>query len=180
MENRMDLYKKTVDILYNAYFNDTLVHMNSCACAVGNIIAANTGRTFKENPLKSDLRKIIWSDDKIPRWTQVFVTIVIDHMHYSPRFVTQTTSETKYRQDMAAKAEIMSTGYTWQELARIEYAFETAPSSVSYNQDDDEWMFNGLVAVLDTLKEIHGIEDNQKEVVKFQQHHNFKTEKAVI
>lgn len=57
----------------------------------------------------------------------------------------------------AAKDEIDSTGYTWRELAKIEYAFETAPKGNS----GDEWMFNGLMAVIDVLDQIHENTDNQ-------------------
>ncbi len=46
---------------------------------------------------------------------------------------------------------IDSTGYTWQELAKIEYAFETAPRGNS----DEDWMFNGLMAVVEVLDIIH-------------------------
>lgn len=56
-----------------------------------------------------------------------------------------------------AKDEIDSTGYTWQELAKIEYAFETAPKGIS----NDEWMFNGLMAVIDVLDQIHENTDTQ-------------------
>lgn len=56
-----------------------------------------------------------------------------------------------------AKDEIDSTGYTWQELSQIEYAFETAPRGNS----DDKWMFNGLMAVIDVLDKIHENTDNQ-------------------
>lgn len=57
-----------------------------------------------------------------------------------------------------AKRQIDSTGYTVQELAKIEHAFETA----SFGQSTEDWIFNGLMAVVDVLMEIH--EASQEEV----------------
>src|SRR5690606_3039681 len=56
-----------------------------------------------------------------------------------------------------AKLQIESTGYTWQELAKVEYAFENS----SNGSNDDEWMFNGLLAVYDVLCEIHEISKDE-------------------
>lgn len=53
----------------------------------------------------------------------------------------------------SAKKQIDATGYSWQELARVEYAFESAKKGESA----DDWMFNGLMAVLDVLADIHGV-----------------------
>lgn len=35
------LFNQTVDILAKAYFAETLIHGSACACAVGNLVAAN-------------------------------------------------------------------------------------------------------------------------------------------
>ena len=35
------LFNRTVDILAKAYFAGTLIHGSTCACAVGNLVAAN-------------------------------------------------------------------------------------------------------------------------------------------
>jgi hypothetical protein len=39
-------FDKTVDVLVSAYLNDTLVHGNDCACAVGNMICAAMGYKY--------------------------------------------------------------------------------------------------------------------------------------
>jgi hypothetical protein len=39
-------FDKTVDVLVKAYLNDTLVHGNDCACAVGNMICAALGYKY--------------------------------------------------------------------------------------------------------------------------------------
>lgn len=61
-----------------------------------------------------------------------------------------------------ARQEIDSTGYSVKELMRVEYAFETARRG----KNSQEWMFNGLMAVVDTLAEIHGIDLTVKESAK--------------
>lgn len=82
------------------------------------------------------------------RWSEVFFT----------GFMEQNVCSSNYKGQ--AKIEIDSTGYKWKQLAKIEYAFETAPKGNS----DDEWMFNGLMAVIDVLDEIH--QNTDKEVTE--------------
>ena len=150
--NRKELYQKTVDILYYAYFNNTLRHSNCFACAVGNIIAANKGFSFTPSkPIG-----IKWADQhEASEWHYVFCTTM-------GRQIIQTNN---YRGK--AKEQIDSTGYTLSELAKIEFAFETAEPGAS----PEDRMFNGLSAVLDTLKEIHQISDNSEEMQRFRAHY---------
>ena len=117
------LYNKTVDILVQAYFNDTLIHGNCASCAVGNIVAHNMGYTYTSD-------KKFW-ECSIPNWYDVF------------------RAYQKY--EGKAKKQIDSTGYTWQELAKVEKAFESAGKGNS----GDDYMFNGLMAVIDVLDIIH-------------------------
>jgi hypothetical protein len=64
---------------------------------------------------------------------------------------------------IVAHKHINATGYSVHEIHQIEYAFENAP----YQGDDtEEWMFNGLMAVVDVLAEIHGIDLTAKEEAK--------------
>lgn len=144
--NNPELYKRTVDILVNAYFNDTLKHGHCHACAVGNIVAANCG-------IVNIASNSEWIEKAIAPaslgWAEVFLT---------ERLLSKQLRMPKmYRRIKAAKYQIDSTGYTWQELAKIEYAFETAPNGGS----NDEWMFNGLMAVIDVLDEIHDNKDSE-------------------
>ena len=133
MKNK-ELFEKTVGILVNAYQNDTLRHSMCSACAVGNIVAANLKYTINTTWCFSWVEKPV-------NWWRVFMT--------SDGRQQITTIDYKGK----AKEEIDSTGYTWKELAKIEYAFETA----SKGSNDDEWMFNGLLAVYDVLCEIHEV-----------------------
>lgn len=142
MKNK-ELYQKTVDILVQAYFNDTLEHSNCSACAVGNIIAANNGIEFErviDTPLK-----VYWKGENHPSWDIVFSTA----------FGKQERTPEYYAGN--AKDQIDSTGYAWQELAKVEYAFECAKRGRS----NDEHMFNGLMAVIDVLDEIHENKDTE-------------------
>jgi len=142
-----ELYNRTVDILYQAYFNDTLEHGSTCGCAVGNIIAANLG-------LKPEIESDTWEGRKT-YWYAYLSDIKI-------------YQDNQIRRDIKreAEAEIEVTGYSLQDIVRIEKAFEYADDS-----NEDAWMFNGLVAVLDVLKEIHGITDDEDVKGKFTSHY---------
>lgn len=57
-----------------------------------------------------------------------------------------------------AKKQIDATGYRWQDLARIEFAFETAYVGGFYDGPEaEQGMYAGLMAVVDVLAEIHGL-----------------------
>lgn len=151
--NRPELYKKTVDILYKAYFDDTLERGNCYACAVGNIIAANLGREYEVGNGRSRQR-LFWSgflpyasdwveraaDTRIPNWFKL-----IYH-------------EDNYDHEQAM-LEIKSTGYSISEVRKIEQTFESAPTRWEGYTVEEE-MFNGLSAVLDALAQIHEVTDN--------------------
>jgi hypothetical protein len=151
-----DLYKKTVNILVDAYFKNTLEHSICTACAIGNIIAANKGYELENTGEVSFGGRVMTTFDWItpmgrvgsmaPQWKDVFMTDETG----------QHTDPSRYRD--GARCEIESTGYSWQNLAKIEYAFETAPKG----KTKEDWMFNGLMAVIDVLDKIH--ENNDTEV----------------
>jgi len=164
MAKKLELYHKTVDILFQAYFNDTLRHGNCYACAVGNMIAANGGYKFETDANAEDPGlSIYWkgfspysSDSKDPVW---------------PAWLEYVREVNYYRDDEeAAKEEVRLTGYSRNELMLIEHAFENAVYGNSY----EDYMFNGLVAVLEVLKQIHEIEDNEPHVTRFRNHYNTK------
>lgn len=133
-----ELYKRTTDILYQAYFKDTLEHMNCYACAVGNLVAANMGKSFCIDQ-KAEEQKIFWAgyepysgrEGRKPSW--------------HPLHTNKTQNP-----------EILSTGYSVEDLCGIEEAFEYAHSHVESTETN---MFNGLCAVLNILAEIHQVTD---------------------
>lgn len=158
--NRPELYQKTVDILYQAYFNDTLMGGVCAACAVGNIVAAN-------NHLKIDKTGLFFRDKNdnpiYAKWSNVFMTIS----------GKQNVYPTLY--SGCVRAEIDSTGYMWHELAKIEFAFEIGRQR--FMADEDK-MFNGLVSVLEVLKTIHEVTDGDLLTAtnkRFTDHYKTKT-----
>lgn len=132
---RPELYQRTVDILVDAYFKDTLEHGEPCGCAVGNIVAAtcnNLKRTQQESPTGQ-----IFPYD--PDW------------YYSA--LRKGWGPNKYRIDEGhGNYQIESTGYTIFQINEIEKAFENENTE---ELDKDEAMFNGLMAVIDVLDIIH-------------------------
>lgn len=64
----------------------------------------------------------------------------------------------EYVNTNSATQQIESTGYTWEELYAIESVFEAAIGP--------DRMFNGLMAVVDVLANIHGIDLEKKEAAK--------------
>jgi len=140
---RPELYNKTVDILVEAYFNDTLVHGNQCGCAVGNMVAANMG--VRLHKLKcGTIVPSYWDDDFV---TDNF-TIENNGLWYLKK--STDADDIRFKQEDIDK-QIFSTGYSWNEILAIERAFEYC----QYTEDDDSYMLNGLMAVIDTLDIIH-------------------------
>lgn len=141
--NRPELYQKTVDILVKAYFDDTLIHGDCYACAVGNIIAGNCGFTYGENEYSvmhcDALKKkgLSWNE-----W-----------LNYPNFFIRDSQNMSAEERDMVAR-----TGYSFQELCSIESAFE---DEVDTKGDE---MFNGLMAVVEALDKIH--ENTNEETTK--------------
>lgn len=150
------LYRETTDILFQSYYNDTLRHGSCHTCAVGNIVAARNGYTIS---IIGDAH--FWLKNGIPvhepKWSKYCVT-------------TETGQLTDPRAlgFKSVRNEIASTGYTPQEIAMIEYAFESARNP---NFGDEENMFLGLEAVLNTLALIHQVGDNRDVVSRFHTHY---------
>lgn len=138
-----ELYQKTVDILVDAYFNDTLQHGNQCGCAVGNIVAANCGINLckKDDNIMPDY---FTSSDDI----NIVKDLTNNGLWYDAIFGGSVFTDGL---TLNILKQVESTGYTYLELAKIERAFEGSKQGNS----DDEWMFNGLMSVIDVLDEIH-------------------------
>jgi len=146
------LYNKTVDILVQAYFNDTLVASKCEACVIGNIVAANNG--YKIEILNEEIQ---WFDKENkpiePKWSNVFVSAINPFLWGLFRTVKQEINLNRYYG--STRKEIDSTGYSLQELAKIESSFEKAYCGFG------DRMFKGLMAVIDVLDTIHENTDTQ-------------------
>lgn len=141
------LYKRTCDILFDAYFNDTLRHNNCMACAVGNIVAANMGYVYNTDNRDQFL---VWKN--CIRWGWNIIVWSLGE-----------------KSDELGDEQVKSTGYSPFELREIEKAFERCNGGVS----TEDKMFNGLCAVIEVLNKIHEVEeDNQTE--RFSNHYKSK------
>lgn len=137
-------FENTVDILVKAYLNDTLRRGQCEKCAVGNIVHAAGHPMVDWDP---DMEM---PEESCGNWKAVFFT----SKGYQRKFYT-----TDIEWQNLGLRMIESTGYTVDQLALVEYTFET-----SYKGLDP--MFNGLMAVVDVLAEIHGVDLTVKESAK--------------
>lgn len=135
-----DRLRKSIEVLQKAYLNETLEAGNCQACAVGNLVAA------------SDY------EGTISDWRYVFCTDEGAQEFYD----SINSREYSVLHDLGLEA-IEATGYSVAELAKIEFAFESALSE----EDDDrmpqhqsQWI--RLQAVLEVLFDIEGIEYNEE------------------
>lgn len=144
-------FNNAVNALVHAFFHDTLAKGTCAACAVGNIVAYNWGEKVKPG-YKHIFKGYVSNGD----WTRAFVT---------QRYSTPTVYEDSFN-DPYVKACIDPTGYTILEMAKIEAAFER---NTKLFYDDDypnhtkseimQDQYNGLMAVVEVLCELEGIED---------------------
>jgi hypothetical protein len=174
--NRPETYHKSVQILYDAYFNDTLEHERCSACAVSNLL--------QEASVKSGI--------KVSRWSQIFCTISSANRRGPKQHLIAGENEIlgetvsggikAYNIDNNKECKVWReeaftlfsySDYTLEELIRIENVFESADAGLS----DEDWMFNGLVDVLNALKQIHEVTDEdliQANHKRFKDHHERK------
>lgn len=139
---KTERFERAIAALVKGFFNGTLVKGHCAACAVGNIVAAGIGCEVEisKNAINTD-------------WMNVFVTLHGDGQILHPKDYFGN-----------AKRLIDSTFYSWQELARVENAFEKA---TVIHVDDykkhtaDEILndqYRGLMAVVDVLCDIEGLQ----------------------
>lgn len=136
-------FSQTVDKLIDWYFKDELKHGSCAHCVVGNLCGGST------------------------LWSYLFMTDECTGKQLAQQYGSSTFRLFKFASEFqllyGATQVCLKTGYMVNELARIEHAFETAPKGKSA----DEYMFNGLMAVVDVLADIHGVDLQTKEKYKF-------------
>ena len=147
MKNKQ-LFDKTLDILVDAYMNDKLIHSDCAACAVGNIIQANGIQLVSEQDDETPTKQVYYQK------TAAWLRLINEEIRDSPQ-------GGRYDRKLALE-QIAVTGYTCEELNRIEKAFECHNGAVS----GDQKMFNSLMQVVDALIEIHEGEDDEREISK--------------
>lgn len=126
-------FEHSVNILLKAFLNNTLSHQDCGACAVGNLMSHELGR-----PLTTIEKSMGYG------WATVFFT---------PHSKMQILHPERLHNEIP-KRLINVTGYHWTDLAKIEFAFESCDNGESL----EDKMFNGLMAVVDVLAEIHEID----------------------
>lgn len=136
MKNK-ELFDRTIAILVDCYFGKTLRHFNCYACAVGNLVAANCGIGYKK--CSESMYGIIYD--------------TINGDTYQPEESAWFKIIRKDKPTPLTHFEVDATGYSIDELILIEDAFESAnPNQQAYVDADG---FNGLMAVIDALIDIH-------------------------
>lgn len=166
-------FDNAVASLVKGYMNDTLAKGNCAACAVGNIVAGATGRTIKKSQnldgkVDFDFVNVIGHINN-PSWQLVFATSPGDRR--LSREKRQVIEMQCYKD--SAQLEIDATGYTVQELADVEWAFEKATNIMFHDYHKkrdkrkiDEDQLNGLYAVVDVLCKIEGYDDTVAQETK--------------
>lgn len=130
-------FENSVNVLLQAYLRDELEHLNCRACAVGNLIAHANGYRYTSGLFG-------WIDKNGNKVEESWFDSIIG---------VQTKE---------SWSQCKSTGYSIPQVRKIERAFEEADQGKSV----DDWMFNGLMAVIDVLAEIHNIDLSVKEEYK--------------
>lgn len=153
----MKRFNDAISALIKGYIHGTLAKGTCSACAVGNIVAKGIGCDI----VVSHNDVFHWSNEECPLWPMVFVTGSLQQFIHPENYVSD------------AKREIDSTGYTWQELARVEKAFEKN-TKISFGiykdvtpEEIDRDQLNGLYAVVDVLCEIEGIKEAEEYKLMF-------------
>lgn len=173
-------FEKAYNSLVKAYFENTLAKGICRACAVGNIVADAQGGTVQKVLVKRQI--IDWFTGKPTREIdKVEFTCNVNNHFWGAAFSTsggvQSRTRSKEDADKINSELTKLTGYTLDEMAQIEYAFETNTQlqlSFYHNyseQDILEDQFKGLSAVVDVMVELDGIEnDNNRYNNKFREH----------
>lgn len=149
-------FENSINVLVKAYLNDTLQHNNCYACAVGNLVAA--ANRFQYCQAKDMLNRLALVQNQALYAFDSNDTTSVGGNWYDllDRAGSNPLNNNK------GLPEIESTGYTLDQIDKIEWAFERAARGNS----SDEYMFNGLMAVVDVLAEIHKVDLTTKEDAK--------------
>jgi hypothetical protein len=143
-------FKHSVNVLVRAYMNDTLEHFNCYACAVGNLVSDAMGYEYKKC-VDSEAKRIAWKHNE----GRYYQTVGSPRIIGGDWYLVVLNDEYK----IEGIKEIEATGYSIDEVTRIENAFESAGRI-------GDFMLNGLMAVVDVLADIHQIDLTVREETK--------------
>lgn len=148
MNNRIT---KAIDIFLDAINEGTLAKGNCCACAVGNLVAH--GMNGKISRLENSFNCNVKNNE----WYNLFLTYVSSG---------QQDIRKENLDSPAVIACIEATEFTWEELAKIEHAFETNTKIYYANyycytrEKIREDQINGLAAVIKVMETFDNIESD--------------------
>lgn len=115
--------QKAIDIFLDSLNSNTLQHGTCTACAVGNLVAAGCGvQLFNRSDFiiaDNDVFITPYGSIDITDWANLFITS--DNGVQEKRELSRFTPSDQKR----LQALIDTTGFTIDELAEIEYTFET-------------------------------------------------------
>lgn len=184
--NRKKLYEKTVNTLLDAYNSGKLSHGDCTACAVGNICGNNrlwsylfvttSTKQYREKPgfirLKSPTGDIVEiKNEELPKYVNSgfsFDGVVYD---FGINYYDVVPASLSYIEKKQKGLELIeSTGYTMDELAKIEFVFENSirETEKGYehytDEDPKKGQLIGLTAVLNVLADIHAVQESVTKV----------------
>jgi len=156
-------FEKAYNALLKAYFKGTLAKGICTACAVGNIVCDAMDGEIIYQPMYNTFERNV--DNSF--WWRLF---------YTPIGSTKQINTIKDKPGLAEHIKKL-TNYSAEELAKVEYAFETNTKITHKNycqwseQEVLEDQFNGLSAVVDVLIKLDNLENADKKYNKaFRQH----------
>lgn len=149
---------KAIDIFLDAVNNGTLAKGTCIACAVGNLVAHGLGGEIKFNP-ERDHENMFLSNVENAEWKYAFCT----------RQGKQEINDWWFKQE-DVKRNIRATDFNIDELAQIEFAFETNTKIDIYEykevtaEEIRADQIKGLEAVINVMMTFDDVKADVKEV----------------
>jgi len=137
-------FEHSVDVLVKAYLNNTLKNGWCTACACGNLVADAMNTTIGHDGH-------YFGNGVQANWDQI---------SFYGKLQPVNMQSGLYRKGLE---QVEITGYTPEQIAKIEYAFEKA---ADYSEGLEERMYKGLMCTVDALADIHGVDLDVKEEAK--------------
>lgn len=147
-------FDNTVSILVKAFLQGKLQHGSCTACAVGNLVTA-------ARPELKRVNSRIWAlaDGRNLDGMDWYQTVRRDF---------EEVTEAVYTRGIE---QLECTGYSLEQITQIEAAFEFRAVDKEkrfsfFSMEESEKQYNGLMAVVDVLAEIHNIDLTTAEAAK--------------
>jgi hypothetical protein len=142
-------FDHSVSVLIKAYLNGNLQKGNCSACAVGNLIA---------DALHLELEYVLIPNNRQALRALVNDTYVIQWVGTNASWLGVLLGVDRTERGISAKDQLASTGYSREQLRLIEWTFENPGGLIRGQLPHAELVYRGLLAVVDVLAEIHGID----------------------